>query len=379
MTPIFLRLRSPSGSIIHRLKKFDWLGSILFVGSALSFLMPLTWGVVQYAWSDWQTLFPLILGIVALCLFGVYESRLDHNATATPQSSAEPIMRVHMLANYEMAFSLVATAINSAIVYACLYFLPLYYEAVQGYNPIIAGVTLFPSTFTVAPMSIVAGIIITKRGEFRTVTWAGWIMSTLGLGVMILLDVDTSVVQWVFITLTLGVGLGLLYTAVAIINQAAATDELMSFAISMFIFSRMMGQCLGVAISGVIFQNRMKTILLGTSLADQADEYSQDASGLVTIISSMSDGVQKQELVKAYADSLKTVWAVFCALSGAAMVGSFFLRHLSLDREHKTEQGIQRTGSDARQTAEDPLAAQPAGVVPMAQVDHREKRPTDTL
>lgn len=322
--------------------------------------MPLTWGGVQYAWSDWRTLFPLILGLAALGLFAVYESKLDTSARL--QSFAEPIMHVHMLANYEMAYSLVAAAINAAIVYACLYFLPLYYEAVQGYDPIIAGVTLFPSTFTVAPMSIVAGIVITKRGEFRTVTWAGWIMSTLGLGVMILLDVDTSVAQWVFITLTLGVGLGLLYTAVAIINQAAATDELLAFAISLFIFARMMGQCLGVAISGVIFQNRMRANLLGTSLAALADEYSQDASGLVTVISDMSDGVQKQELVKAYADSLKTVWAVFCALSGVAMVGSFFLRHLSLDREHKTEHGIEQV--DAQKPS------------PESQITLDEKNPT---
>lgn len=331
--------------------------------------MPLTWGGVQYSWSDWRTLFPLILGLVALVAFGIFENKLDTSPRLG--SLAEPIMHVHMLNNYEMAYSLVATAVNDAIVYACLYFLPLYFEAVQGYNPILAGVTLFPATFTVAPMSIVAGIIITKRGEFRTITWAGWILSTLGLGVMILLDVDTSVVKWVFITLTLGIGLGLLYTAVAIINQAAASDELMAFAVSLFIFARMMGQCLGVAISGVIFQNRMKVNLLGTSLASMADAYSQDASGLVTVISSMPDGLEKQELVKAYADSLKIVWAVFCALSGAAMVGSFFMKHLSLDREHKTEHGIERMG--AHETPSSKLADQPDRLLVESHIIQQEK------
>ncbi len=69
-----------------------------------------------------------------------------------------------------MAYSLVATAINSAIVYGSLYFLPLYFEAVQGFDPILSGVALLPATLTVAPLSIVAGVVITKRGEYRWVT-----------------------------------------------------------------------------------------------------------------------------------------------------------------------------------------------------------------
>jgi hypothetical protein len=37
--------------------------------------------------------------------------------------------------------------------------MPFYYEAVKGFSPILAGVSLFPQTFTVAPASVVTGII----------------------------------------------------------------------------------------------------------------------------------------------------------------------------------------------------------------------------
>ncbi|EPE25317.1 MFS general substrate transporter [Glarea lozoyensis ATCC 20868] len=331
--PFCLRLTKPPGAVGNKLKHFDWLGSVFFVGAATCFLMPLTWGGVQYSWSSWRTLFPLLLGAVALVGFCLFERYVSPN----------PIVKLQLLNNYEMGYSLVAAVINAAIVYGALYFLLLYFLAVRGYNPIVAGVALFPATFTVAPLSIVAGVVITKRGEYRWVTWIGWIISTLGLGVMILLDVNMSTVQWFFLTLTTGIGLGLLYTSLAIINQAASRDELMSFAISMFIFARMLGQCLGVAISGVVFQNQMRSNLLKTTLlVDKANEYSRDASSIIPLLQSMADGLEKTELVQAYADSLKIVWAVMCALSGIAMIGSFFLKHISLDREHKTEQGIDR-------------------------------------
>lgn len=317
----------------QRLARVDWIGSIWFVGAATSFVMSLSWGGVQYSWASWRTLLPLILGIAALVAFGLYESLVPK----------EPILKSTLLRDYNLSYSLFASTINAAIVYGALYFMPLYFEAVQGYSPVLSGVALFPATFTVAPMSVISGIIITKTNNFRIVTWIGWFLSTLGLGICILLDVHTTTQQWFFETFILGIGLGLLYTSLAIINQAGANnDRLMAAAISLFIFARMLGQALGVAIAGVIFQNQMRSNLLGTSLSSLADEYSKNASSLVTTISSMPDGVGKSELIKAYADSLKIVWAVFCALSGVAGIGSLFLRHVSLDREHTTEQGVNR-------------------------------------
>ena len=117
----------------------------------------------------------------------------------------------------------------------------------------------------------------------------------------------------------------------------------MAFAIILFIFFRAMGQCIGVAISGVILQNQMETRLLSIpSLASQAGEYSKDASSTVLTIKSLPDSDNKRLLVQAYADSLKIVWAVICALSGVGMLGSIFIRKGSLDRALSSEQALKQ-------------------------------------
>ena len=333
LTSLFLRLKRPGGSIGYKLKRVDWIGTILFVVATTSVLVPLTWAGVQFPWSSWQTLVPLTLGIATLAVFCLYEWRVP----------TEPIFRTALLRNYDLVYSLFANVIDSAIVYSALYFLPLYFEGVQGYTPVIAGVALFPATFTVAPMAIVAGLIISKTNDFRAVTWAGWLATTVGAGVCVLLDVSTTVQQWFFLTFTTGLGLGLLYTSLAILNQAAVDGRFVVSAISLFIFARMLGQALGVSLSGLIFQNRMRANLLKSmTIASQADEFTKDASSLVVLLRNMPAGETKQELRQAYTDSLKVVWAVMCALSGIALIGSVFVKKTSLEREHRTEQGVDR-------------------------------------
>ncbi|KAA8575435.1 hypothetical protein EYC84_004597 [Monilinia fructicola] len=71
-----------------------------------------------------------------------------------------------------------------------------------------------------------------------------------------------------------------------------------------------------------------------------ATQYSKDATALVEVIKSMDEGLEKTLLKQAYADSLKMIWVVMCALCGAALITSLFVKGYSLEVEHKTLQGL---------------------------------------
>ena len=108
--------------------------------------------------------------------------------------------------------------------------------------------------------------------------------------------------------------------------QASATAEDQAYAANMFSFFRAFGQTLGVAIGGVIFQNQMKKKMLTFPLlAEFADEYSQDAAGLVRIIKDMPAGIMKEQLKESYTDALKYIWIVMLAFSAVALIGSIFI------------------------------------------------------
>ncbi|KAL8880903.1 MAG: hypothetical protein Q9198_001787, partial [Flavoplaca austrocitrina] len=288
--PLFLKLAFKPTSFAAKLARVDWFGSFLFISSTTSFLIPITWGGVSYPWTSWHTLVPLCLGIAGLITFITYEEIV----------ATEPLIRLVIFKNRTAAVSYSATVIHGMVLWSLLYYLPLYYEAVKGFSPIISGVALFPETFTVAPASVIVGILITVTGRYRWAIWGGWVLTVLGTGVLYLLDVDTSTVKWIFINLVGGLGMGMLFPSMAFAIQASQTNEDLAFAIAMFSFFRAFGQAIGVAVGGTVFQNQMKSKLLTyPALASKAEEYSKDASSLVQIIKSMQDDAVKQNLQQA--------------------------------------------------------------------------------
>ncbi|KAL8730754.1 MAG: hypothetical protein Q9166_003824 [cf. Caloplaca sp. 2 TL-2023] len=329
--PLFLKLAFKPASLTAQLARVDWFGSFIFIASTTAFLIPITWGGVSYPWTSWHTLVPLCLGIAGLVTFVAYEEVV----------ATEPLIRLVIFKNRTAAVSYVTTVIHGMILWSLLYYLPLYYEAVKGFSPIVSGVALFPETFTVAPASMVVGILITVTGRYRWAIWAGWVLSVLGTGLLYLLDVRTSTVAWIFLNLVGGLGMGMLFPSMAFAIQASQTNEDLAFAIAMFSFFRAFGQAIGVAVGGTVFQNQMKTKLLSyAALASKADEYAKDASSLVQIIKGMQEGVVKENLRHAYTDSLKVVWATMCGLAAVGLILSLGTKGLDMNKPLETEQGF---------------------------------------
>lgn len=338
----FLKLEKLPGNISDKIKAFDWIGSVIFVGSTVGFLIPLTWGGVQYPWDSWRTLFPLLTGVAGIVGFGVYEYYLFRKAIASQDPNpVEPIIRFSIFNNTTMLITYFETIIHGIVLWALLYFLPLYYEAVKGYTPIIAGVAVLPETGLVAPMAVVVGIVSSLTGRYRWAIWIGWFLVTLGSGLLILLEPGTSIPAWIFLNFAVSIGTGMLFPAMALAIQAAGRPEDAGHAAAFYSFTRVFGQSIGIAIGGVIFQNQIKQKLLSyEALAPFAQQYSKDATALISVIKGMAEGTDKTNLIKAYSDSLSTIWIVMTALSGVAFVASLWTKGFSLTQEHNTKQGF---------------------------------------
>ena len=331
--PIFLRLRKRSGLVRERLRIFDWVGAFLLTTSITSFLMPITWGGITFPWSSWHTLVPLILGVFGFLGFLAYESHF----------ALEPLIPLDIFKHRNTLVNYFGNLIQGIILWCLLYYLPLYYEAVKDYNPLIVGIAVFPETFTVTPASVIVGVVVSVTGRYRWAIWSGWFLTVLGMGLLYLLTPTTSIPSWVFINLVPGIGLGLLFSSMSMAIMAATTQKDVAFAASMYVFMRSLGQGIGIAVGGVIFQSQLIVKLLAyPTLAANATQLAQDASGLVQTIKAMPiDLPERNMIVEAYADSLKVVWAVMAGLAALAAVASAWTQGLSLDVSlDEGEQGL---------------------------------------
>ena len=190
-------------------------------------------------------------------------------------------------------------------------------------------------------MSIIVGIASSITGRYRWAIWIGWGMTTLGFGLLYLLDPDTSVAAFIFLNVPVAIGTGMAFTSMSLAIQAAGRPQDAGHSITFYSFIRVFGQSLGVAVGGVVFQNQIqKKLSEYPLLAPLAREYSKDATALVSLIRDMEAGIEKTQLIQAYADSIKMIWVVMAALSGAVFASSVFVKGYSLNQKLETLQGF---------------------------------------
>ncbi|KAE8361792.1 putative transporter [Aspergillus caelatus] len=331
MIPVTLKGNHNSAPLKDKLQRIDYIGALLFIASTTICLMPITWGGVVYAWGAVQTFCPLVLGATGVAVFALYEAYV----------ASSPIIPKVIFASATAIVNFIGVASHGLILWCLLYYFPFYFEAVKGYSPILAGVALLPITFTVSPSAIIVGLMITKTGRYAWAIWSGWALACLGLGLLCLLKTHTGVGGWVCLMLVPGTGLGFLFPAVIYAIQASAKPKHLAMAVAMCSFFRSLGQCLGVAVGGVVFQNRMRAILEGHPvLAPHAAEYSKDAAELVEILRVMSDVPQKEALRAAYTDSLRYVW-IFCgALAGASLLLSILTKDYRFEETEEVQVAV---------------------------------------
>ena len=330
---LFLRLEQRSRTWKEKLLQIDYIGSVIFLASTTSFLMGITWGGVMYAWDSWQTLVPVVLGVFGLCLFVYWETKF-------PEYSLLPLS---IFKNRDSNIAYLLVFVQGIILWAILYYMPLLFEGAKDFTPILAGISALPQSLTIVPCAMIVGIIAGKTGFYRWAIWVGWGLTTLGSGILYLIGPTTSPQAWVFIMLVSGIGIGLLFPALALAIQASAPPKHIAIAAAMFTFFRCFGQTIGVAIGGVIFQNRMATITAGYSLlADSATADSLDVVALIRNIHSLPDtdprkGIQEDALSR----SIHTIWALMCGLSGIALISTVFISHHDLNQALATEQAFE--------------------------------------
>jgi len=340
----FLNLKKRKGSLRDKITEIDYLGSLIFIVSLTSFLVPVAWGGVLYPWGSWKTLVPLILGAFGLVGFCLYEHKLAKHT----------LLPMRLFYDRSTSICYFTDFIHGIILWTILYFLPLYFEGVKGYTFVIAGVAALPQTVTVIPCAAMAGVIAAVTGHYRWALWAGWVLTAFGCGLMCLLGVSTTVAQWIFINGVSGIGMGLLFPSMQLGIQASVPQEDIAIAAALFTFFRGCGETVGVAIGGVIFQNRIAVELKKfPDLAAVAKQYSLNVVAIIKTISSLpSNQPQALHAKEGFGASLQVVWVVMCALAGIALIATCFVKSYALDQALKAEQGFRERPLKGREFLE---------------------------
>jgi hypothetical protein len=228
-------------------------------------------------------------------------------------------------------------------IFCELYYIPLFLEAVKNLSPTLAGVSMMPITVALVPVRVIVGALITRSGHFRWAIWSGWSVTIAATSLLTLLDQRTKTGVWVVLFILVGLGHGLVLMSLNFCTQALAESRDVGYAAAMYTFLRTFGMCVGVAIGGTVFQNRMKAHLTEMNLPL---EVATNTDAFVTTLKRLpAASSQRIAFTLAYSLSFRNLIE---ALAGIAVLGgllSLLIGHASMDRPLDSEHILEKDGS----------------------------------
>ncbi|KAJ7680653.1 Mfs1.2 [Mycena polygramma] len=337
LTLLFLSLPTPPGTLREKLRRMDWIGNGLVISSTSSAIIGLTWGGVQYPWSSAQVLVPIVLGLCGVIGFFVYETRV----------AAYPLVPYTLLSNRTSLSGYLQTFLNQLAVIAVSYYLPVYYQACKDATPLKSGVYMLGLTLTLGPSVVVAGVSVSKIKIYRPQLWFGWCLFAVGMGVFVTLGFDAPLAHGIGIPVISGAAAGtiLACTYFPVLSPLDVSEN--ARALAFFTFCRSFAGVWGITIGGVVFQNQLKVKLPARFLAEFQAEL-DFTFALIPIIKNLPQPLQDQ-VKRAFADSLKTVWAVMTGVVGLGLFVSLFMRHYTLTEKLDEKWTANETGQDSQE------------------------------
>ncbi|KAH7247054.1 hypothetical protein NW759_007824 [Fusarium solani] len=350
-----LKLPSPNTPVWAGLKAIDWPGSFLIIGGTLMLLLGLYLGGVYEPWNSAPVVCLILFGIITAGLFILNEWKL----------AEYPVIPVHLFKTWSSAAAYAVTFFHAFVFMGVAYYLPLYFQAVLLASPLRSGLYLLPFILSITVTAAATGAYIQLSGKYLPAVHIGLVIMTLGIGLMIGLDLDLNWSKLIPFQIVSGIGVGMNFEGPLLAVQTVVPHKDVAAATTAMSFVRTIATAISVVIGGVLFQNEMKGKKqalvdgLGPQLARFFDGATASAS--VEIVKTLTP---EQQLIvrRAFFYSLDKMWIMYTAFSGVGLLLGFFIRAQHLSKEHEAvELGIRKNGHTPDSTTDGVVASTVTG------------------
>ncbi|ESZ96710.1 MFS transporter [Sclerotinia borealis F-4128] len=332
----FLRLRTLEASFLTKLKSVDWGGVGLFAVGCVSFVLSLSWAGNLHVWGSWRTILPLIIGAMILAIFAIYESR-----------PANPIVPHRLFHSTTAIATLCGAFINGMIMFTLLQWLPLLYQSVMLQTLISSSLSQLPASIASIVAAIISLVAVGKIGKGYLMSLrVAWILMTIGSGLLILFDADSSAGMRYGLPIIYGAGIGALLRAIQLPMQASVptvddTGLAIGLMLSFRLLGGLVGQSIGSAIFSSVFASSIKDIgVLPSSLMSL---HANNAIGFIPKLRMLDLSSETlAPVLDAYLNSIRAIFYTTTALGALGLFSSFFTKELSLQNSDLGRQRFEK-------------------------------------
>ena len=318
------------------LKRIDWGGAFLSITGVTLFLVGLQYGGYEVPWTDAKALAPLIVGIILIIAFPVYEYFVPEYPMAP--GAIFKGQRVVVMA-YIIVF------IAGMLFYSVLGFFPLMLQSLYVAGPVTTGLRGLGYPLAILGGACIVNTLISyTNGHIREMFMLMAVIMTAFAGALAASTPFNVAQTTAFATLS-SFGIGGVIVPALTIALYACPDEYIGTTAALSLAVRFLGGSIGTAIYYNIFNNQFKAKLPGYVIpaVEQAGLTPAEAVQLVQALAADPTGAMASKVPGvtlqilqlgglqaqwALADSLKYVWYSTIAFGSIAIIACALLPNI---------------------------------------------------
>ncbi len=226
-------------------KHIDFAGAGLLALGLTPILLALS-NTNTYGWTGWQTLVPLIGGILVLIAFVIVESREE-----------EPIIPISLFRNRAFTVSIIVGFIASFGMFGTIIFVPLVYQGVLGISATNSGALITPLMFGLIGASVLTGQLMVRIKNYQYLGTVGAAVMAVGMYLLSEVTVHSTRLEVTASLVLVGIGLGTTMPLYIQAVQSAVARKFLGVVTSNIQFARNVGGTIATAIFGSILASRL--------------------------------------------------------------------------------------------------------------------------
>ena len=309
------------------LKRIDFLGAVVLIGAVFTLLLGLDRGS-NVSWSATVTIASLCVSFPLFILFILVEMKV----------AKEPFAPGHIIFHRSLFACYLCNFFSFSGWLAALFYIPLYFQAVDNVSATGAGVRLIPSIICGVSGSLFGGIYMQKTGRYFWLTVSAYTLLTAGLVAIflcsgvIIRNTPAIIIGMCFCAF--GNGIGVTSTLIGLIANSSKDDQAIATACS-YLF-RSLGSVFGVAMSATVansaLRNNLASALPRLGLPEsEALEIADRVRESLAYLRELKPAVRSL-VADCYARSTTAAFGMQIGLVAGAAVSAWLIREKALSR-----------------------------------------------
>jgi hypothetical protein len=310
-------------SVMTRVRRLDLLGVVIFLPAIVCLVLALQWGGADYPWNSSRIIGLFVgFGVMLLVFIGIQFWRGDEG-TLPPR----------LFRDRNLPFAMLFSFFFGAGFFILIYYLSLYFQAVQGVSAVQAGIKILPLLLSCVLTSVVGGALIGAVGYYNAVAIPGLAMFAIGAGLITTFDVDTPMRSWFGYQVLTGLGLGPAFQIPVLVVQTVMTPEWVPVGTAAAQFFQALGGAIFVAVAQTVFQtNLIKNVAAHTTGLDPVLFINIGASEVREVLADMGRSDAAPAVIDAYMSGLRGTYWIAMGTAVAAFVSSLGLQWKSVKK-----------------------------------------------